>query len=73
MGGEKKGPGELAGAFPCLIHCEAAGEVTGHPAASRNRSNFVLTLAAGSALKEGNVYRAVTGRLCGLHGLNSKA
>lgn len=57
MGGEKFQE-NFAGVFSCLIYCKAAaaaaaGEVAGHPA-SGDRRNFVLTLAAGNALKEGN-------------------
>lgn len=54
MGGEKFQE-NFAGVFSCLICCKAAaaGEVAAHPA-SGDRRNFVLTLAAGNALKEGN-------------------
>lgn len=59
MGGEKFQE-NFAGVFSCLICCKtaaaaaaAAGEVAAHPA-SGDRRNFVLTLAAGIALTEGN-------------------
>lgn len=55
--GRRKVPGELRRSFfcPCLICCKAAPEeVAAHPA-SGDRRNVVLTLAAGNALKEGNV------------------
>lgn len=57
MGGEtfQENFGEVPPPPLLLICCKAApGEVAAHPA-SGDRRNFVLTLAAGNALKEGNV------------------
>lgn len=54
MGGETLEE-NFAGVFSCLICCKAAaaGEVAAHPA-SGDRRNFVLTLLAGTAFREGN-------------------